>query len=254
MRAMRVSEKSLELNVGSEFLARLRACSGMTKTYLRGLTQREEKAEGVDFYAQMNPTAAIFAFQFKAPVAHRNHQGDCPPYRFTLIREQHRRLIDLARINPSAVFYVFPFYATPIKLQNDVPNLLRDTWLLPVSTMRDDDIFGVNRTKRIYCHPARAEVNPVYEMQNAMKMTLTKADGVKLGQFIPWYQMLRGHVGEREDQPESVKVAYREDDADLNMLKASDESTDGIVSHRGRKHTKFMSPQVVRGMRIAVVE
>ena len=57
---MRVSEKSLELNVGSEFLVYLRGTLGLTKAYLRGLTQREERAEGVDFYAQMNPGAAIF--------------------------------------------------------------------------------------------------------------------------------------------------------------------------------------------------
>ena len=39
---MKVSEKSLELNVGAELLALLRGPWGMPKAYLWGLTQREE--------------------------------------------------------------------------------------------------------------------------------------------------------------------------------------------------------------------
>ena len=46
---MKVSEKSLELNVGAELLAMMRGPWGMPKAYLRGLTQREEKQQGVDF-------------------------------------------------------------------------------------------------------------------------------------------------------------------------------------------------------------
>jgi hypothetical protein len=64
---MKVSEKSLELNVGAELLAMMRGPWGMPKAYLRGLTQREEKQQGVDFFVQLGPNARIFAFQFKAP-------------------------------------------------------------------------------------------------------------------------------------------------------------------------------------------
>jgi hypothetical protein len=50
---MKVSEKSLELNVGAELLASLRSTPRFTKAYLRGLTQREERQEGVDFFARL---------------------------------------------------------------------------------------------------------------------------------------------------------------------------------------------------------
>jgi len=64
---LKVSEKSLELNVGAELLALLRNSWGAPKAYLRGLTQREEKQEGVDFFVQLDPATRVFAFQFKAP-------------------------------------------------------------------------------------------------------------------------------------------------------------------------------------------
>ena len=60
---MKVSEKTLELNVGAELLALLRGPFEMRKAYLRGLTQREESQEGVDFFAQLTPETTIFAFQ-----------------------------------------------------------------------------------------------------------------------------------------------------------------------------------------------
>ncbi len=251
---MRVSEKSLELNVGSEFLDYLRGTLGLTKAYLRGLTQREERAEGVDFYAQMNPSAAIFAFQFKAPVAHRPHREDTAPYRFTLQREQHSRLVELTGDHPSAVFYVFPFFATPAKLQYFVPELLADTWLLPVSRMRNDDIFEGGNSKRIRCYPGRAEINPTYEMENAKTMILSKADGINIGEFSSWYKKLRGHPQDQEGQPKDTEQGRLKHDEEANGLGAAIESIDGAVPHSVRKHSRSMSPQIVRGMRIAIVE
>ena len=64
----KVSEKSLELNIGSELLDLIRWRWRMPKAYLRGLTQQaEERREGVDFFTEMSPATRIFAFQFKAP-------------------------------------------------------------------------------------------------------------------------------------------------------------------------------------------
>ena len=64
---VKVSEKSLELNVGAELLDMLRGRLGMHKAFLRGLTQTEERQEGVDFFVELSPATRIFAFQFKAP-------------------------------------------------------------------------------------------------------------------------------------------------------------------------------------------
>ena len=59
---MKVSEKSLELNVGAELLTRMRGPLNMPKAYLRGLTQREEHRTGVDFFARLPDGTRIFAF------------------------------------------------------------------------------------------------------------------------------------------------------------------------------------------------
>ena len=89
---MKVSEKSLELNVGAELLMQLRGPWGRRKAYLRGLTQREESQEGVDFFAELAPGTMLFAFQFKAPKGDREWE----PYRFTIQRRQHENLSALA--------------------------------------------------------------------------------------------------------------------------------------------------------------
>ncbi|MDE3259832.1 MAG: hypothetical protein OYM47_18525 [Gemmatimonadota bacterium] len=97
---MKVSEKSLELNVGAELLAFLRGPLEMPKAYLRGLTQREESQEGVDFFAQMTPETRVFAFQFKAP----RGRGEGEPYLFTIQRRQHEKLSALAGGSTENVF------------------------------------------------------------------------------------------------------------------------------------------------------
>jgi hypothetical protein len=89
---MKVSEKSLELNVGAELLEQVRNGLGMSKAYLRGLTQREERQEGVDFFLRLGPQARFFAFQFKAP----RGDSDGSPYRYTIQKDQHEALFDLA--------------------------------------------------------------------------------------------------------------------------------------------------------------
>ena len=142
---MRVSEKSLELNVGAELLALLRGPWRMPKAYLRGLTQREESQEGVNFFAQLPPGTRLFAFQFKAPKGRRERE----PYRFTIRRRQHEKLAALAGGSAGNVFYVLPYYVLPAKLQRYVPNLLRDTWFLPVGSMRGSDPFGAHETRTV---------------------------------------------------------------------------------------------------------
>src|SRR5438034_6379415 len=134
---MKISEKSLELNVGAELLNLLRGPWGMPKAYLRGLTQHEERQQGVDFFAQLSPETRIFAFQFKAPKG----RYDGVPYRYTLVRDQHDLLHMLAQGFPNAVYYVLPFYATHQKLQHDVPNLIKDTWFLPIAPMTTAQVF-----------------------------------------------------------------------------------------------------------------
>ncbi len=211
---MKISEKSLELNVGAELLHLLRGTWGMPKAYFRGLTQREEKQQGVDFFAQLNPTVKIFAFQFKAPKG----RNDQVPYRFTLVGEQHERLHELAREWPDGVFYVLPFYASHEKLQLDVPALVQDTWLLPVEPMVPSQVFGSNKTKVVRCRPGMAFVNPEYRLRNARDVPLSQRAGIPAKEFAAWYSSLRGHEA------------------------------------RSAHHSRRMNPWVVRGLRVVIAE
>ena len=65
---MKVSETPLELNVGAELFNLMRNGMGITKAYLRGLTQREEKQEGVDFFLRLSP---IFRVSVQGAQGHR---------------------------------------------------------------------------------------------------------------------------------------------------------------------------------------
>lgn len=185
---LRLSEKSLELNVGAELLGLLRNQHGMSKAYLRGLTQQEEKQEGVDFFAQLDPDTRLFAFQFKAP--HGQHEG--LPYRYGINRRQHGRLYGLAQNAPGSVFYVFPFYVTPQKLQRDVPELAADTWVLDVAQMPTDAVFGPCATRTIRCEPGLARVNPEFKVSPLNGLSL-KRSGIPASVFARWYRLQREH-------------------------------------------------------------
>ncbi len=187
---MRVSEKSLELNVGAELLDLMRNGMGLTKAYLRGLTQREEKQEGVDFFLRLGPQVRFFAFQFKAPKG----TADGSPYRYTIQREQHQALFDLAQAASNTVFYVFPYYATTNKLQQDVPNLMSDTWLLSVDQMTTAAVFGTRRSKIVRCEGTQAFINPEYGMHRFQDATLKAAilrGGVGVREMQQWYSRFR---------------------------------------------------------------
>jgi hypothetical protein len=180
----KVSEKSLELNVGAELLDLFRNSWGMPKAYLRGLTQREEDQEGVDVYAELSPAARLFAFQFKAPKA----GSESTPYRYTLKREQHRMLRLLARLAPNSVFYVFPFYVTPAKLRQDVPKLLGDTWMVALDQMRTAQTFGGDQTRTIRCERGNAVVNPQYKLLHLLDSKRLVSRGISVEAFGAWYK------------------------------------------------------------------
>lgn len=177
----------MELNIGAELLWLLRNNCGMPKIYLRGLTQAEEKQEGVDFFAQLSSSARIFAFQFKAP----RGQIDTTPYRYTLVAEQHDHLFRLTNNRPGRVFYVLPFYVITRKLQQDVPNLMLDTWLLDVRNMQTNSVFGGQKTKAIRCEPGRAQVNPEYELHKLAEINHYKPKGIPANEFALWYSLHR---------------------------------------------------------------
>lgn len=182
--SVKLSEKSLELNVGAELLALMRGQWGMPKSYLRGLTQREEKQEGVDFYVQLDPQTKLYAFQFKAPKG----KVESAPYRYTLMREQHDLLFGLSQLSANSVFYVFPFYVTPKKLQTDVPQLLNDTWLAELGQMPTAPSFGSKQSRTIRCQAGSASINPEYKLQTFTDISSLKRHGIPIRAFASWYE------------------------------------------------------------------
>ncbi len=189
---MKVSEKSLELNIGAELLMWMRS-KGKRKAYLRGLTQREESQEGVDSFLQLPVTTRIFAFQFKAPK--KRWEGE--PYKFTIQLRQHQLLSQLAAVSLGSVFYVLPYYVSYTKLEKDVPRLLDDTWFLPVDTMQGNNLFGTHKTRTVSCEQGTAYINPNYELLGISE--LDSGAGVPAHSFAEWCANL--HV--RRDEPNS---------------------------------------------------
>lgn len=180
---MKVSEKSLELNIGAEVLGLMRGPWGMPKAYLRGLTQAEERREGVDSFLQLSPNARIFAFQFKAP----RGAFDVEPYKYKLMRYQHDPLFQLSQLSPRGVFYVFPYYVTVQKLQQDVPNLMLDTWFLNVAQMPVSQVFGTFQSRTIQCMSGTAVVNPEYKLERLHDMYFNREEAVPARRFAEWY-------------------------------------------------------------------
>jgi hypothetical protein len=124
-----------------------------------------------------------------------------------LVREQHDNLYKLAEVWPATVFYVFPFYITPVKLHQDVPNLAQDTWLLPVADIGNSTVFNGQRTKVVHCRPGLAVINPEYRLQNLSKASI---EGVSAREFASWYQDVRKILwGPRDAETPGLYVGFR---------------------------------------------
>ena len=144
-RAKEVSEKSLELNVCTEILQCLRANPIYKKALWVGLTQREERKRGIDARIH-NAHGSALMLQFKAPwVTSRVDYL----YKFSINKKQHQALEQLELNHPNAVFYVFPLYSRCWKADRDVPHLLQDTWLLPVSCIQSKYFVKENTTVEV---------------------------------------------------------------------------------------------------------
>ena len=127
-----VSEKTLELNLCAEILKYVRPRPGNQKALWIGLTQKQEKLQGLDARIRNFGSGFFSMFQFKAPWA-TSIVDDL--YKFSINERQHQALEKLASRYPRDVCYVFPFYSTWTKADNHAPNLLQDTWLVPVSSI-----------------------------------------------------------------------------------------------------------------------
>ena len=178
----KVSEKTLELNVGAEILEYFRKKLNYEKAFLRGLTQKEESIEGVDIFVHIEPNSDFFiiAFQFKAPFRNEKENRNTPyPYKFRINRKQHEKLHRLAEDYPNSVFYVFPYYSAHKKLYDSLPNLLADTWFLKVEDL-SLNMLGDQKSKIIRCFGDRAKINPEIKL---FKIDQIKLEGIPVAKF-----------------------------------------------------------------------
>ncbi len=83
----------------------------------------------------------------------------------------------------------------------DVPNLARDTWLLPAAPLDGPTVFAGQKTKRVQCYPGTAVVNPDYPMKNLAELALSWEDGIRPDRFADWYREPRHHASELVDRP-----------------------------------------------------
>ena len=188
----KVSEKTLELNIGAEILQIIRSQHGRSKAFLRGLTQAEEHAHGVDFYAKLPDNTRVYAFQFKAP----KKGPEVEPYRFTIQDYQHASLYRAASENPGSVFYCFPYYVGTTKLITHSPTLLNETWFLDVASV-PPTVFGPHKSKTVRCQGRFAQINPEYKLTSFAEFKnapdageLFLGEGLKLKVLREMFRML----------------------------------------------------------------
>ena len=124
-----VSEKSLELNVCAELIQCMRARPGCESAVWFGMTQSQERRTGLD-ETVINAPGHSLMLQIKSPKATSTYDDH---YKFSINRRQHEALALLVKGNPKAAYYVFPLYSKWTKILNHSPNLIKDTWLVPVS-------------------------------------------------------------------------------------------------------------------------
>lgn len=156
MSPLRVSEKTLELNIGAEVLQLIRQFRGCSRAFWIGMKQDQEARLGIDELIHNLPAGMHFALQFKAP---RSKPPNTIPYRFTINDRQNDNLLRLAIARPEAVHYIFPHYNTFTGMRSHSPTLLRDTWLLKVHHLRGLPI-STNRlgTHKVETDPPSARV------------------------------------------------------------------------------------------------
>jgi hypothetical protein len=152
----------------------MRSNPSYANCYMRGLTQQEEDAEGVDIYLQLHSGARVFAFQFKAPMrpSHCGTTQRPTTYRYLIGRTQHALLYGLARHAPGSVFYVLSDYCCLHYLELSLPHLLSNAWLVDIADMQTGAVFGARMTRTMVCTGGTARINPTFKRVPAENLRL----------------------------------------------------------------------------------
>lgn len=152
---MRLSEKTLELNICSQATA---AATPAHRLIWFGLTQTQEARAGFDACVKLGGRLLLFQFKASRQLPRTGERKFFAPH------AQLRSLMTRAGSHRRSVFYAFPLVGTTRELHTN-PDLLAQTWLLDVSTIPPMPSPTTARGKPRYnhCHnvyvvPGRAEI------------------------------------------------------------------------------------------------
>ena len=149
-----VNEKTLELNISTEFLNHCRKYD--QHAFLFGTTLKQESQFGYDsrVLGRLPPFWRIAVFQFKKPYRKRKTRlGE--EYTFNInnntYKDQHILLYLMSGGRSRVALYVFPLYVTLQQIRNSSPYLLRRTLFADV---RDIPPWLVdNRSHKVLVYP-----------------------------------------------------------------------------------------------------
>lgn len=96
------------------------------------MTQRQERRNELDQLIRNAGIGSSLMLQFKSPWPTSRVDS---PYRFSINQRQHEAHESLANRYSKAVYYGLPLYATWVKVDKHAPNLMRDTWLMPLDSI-----------------------------------------------------------------------------------------------------------------------
>lgn len=122
---MRISEKTVELNICAQINQNLRR-----RILWFGLTQAQEAISGFDAATRLG--GRILLFQFKASNITMTRTG---ARRFRLEHHQLQTLINRVNRYRRSVFYVFPLIGDTLELQRTNGDFYNNTWLLDVANL-----------------------------------------------------------------------------------------------------------------------
>ena len=199
----------MALNLCAELLQYIRSWPRCDGALWVGLTQAQERREGIDARIRNAGPGVSIMLQFKAPWA-TSHEDSF--YKFSVNEQQHAAMEDLAGNNASAVYYVFPLFSTWRKADQHAPDLAGDTWQVPVSSIPLATLTGLSSPStglhRVDVEPAQLLVTVTFHSPEVV------GDAINARQLFS-----QGDVGR----------ATRADNADVGPLGVSSDALLGWI-------------------------
>lgn len=177
---MRLSEKTLEINICSQMSALLKRKQNL---FWFGLTQKQEAKAGFDVCTKFG--GRLLIFQFKAS----NHVLKSGQRKLLVPHYQFKNLKRIAGSSVRSVFYAFPMVGNTLEMQKD-PDLLHQTWLLDLTRVPQlsppTSVHGLlrkNGCHNVYVLPRQAEIHsepinvPLYNARELASSGFSGVDG-----------------------------------------------------------------------------